>query len=259
MTLSVPSFLAAATSLSMPPMADALVAVAASLLEPEPEPPPPQAVSVSPAASTAMAGTRERRRKVSSRVGSRAAGPTAGCRGFWRSTVPGWGNRNPNVTCRPGERPPWSPAQVTTVPPLRSAPAEGRLARPVLEEGAHAGLLVLGVEQAGEQLGLQRQPAVDGQLEALVDRPLGGREGQRRTGRDLLRHGDGSAVHLVVRDDGVHHADLQRLLGADVPAGHHDVLGPRRADQPGQPLGAAGARDDAEQDLRLADLGAGAH
>ena len=41
----------------------------------------------------------------------------------------------------------------------------------------------------------------------------------------------------------------------DHPAGEDQVLGPGRADQPGQPLGAAGAGDQAEQDLRLAELG----
>ena len=60
-------------------------------------------------------------------------------------------------------------------------------------------------------------------------------------------------VDLGVRHDLVHQPDGQRLGGADEPAGEHDVLGPGRADQPGQPLGAAGAGDQAEQDLRLAD------
>ncbi len=41
----------------------------------------------------------------------------------------------------------------------------------------------------------------------------------------------------------------------DEPAGEDQVLGLRRADQPGQPLGAAGAGDDAEQHLGLAEDG----
>jgi hypothetical protein len=50
-------------------------------------------------------------------------------------------------------------------------------------------------------------------------------------------------------------ADPQRLLGVHHPAGEDQVLGPRRADQPGQPLGAARAGDEAELDLGLAELG----
>ena len=46
----------------------------------------------------------------------------------------------------------------------------------------------------------------------------------------------------------------ERLLGTDEAAGEDDVLRLGRADQPGQPLGPAGARDDPEQDLRLAEL-----
>ena len=46
----------------------------------------------------------------------------------------------------------------------------------------------------------------------------------------------------------------QRLVGADEPAAEDEVLGARRTDQPRQPLRAAGAGDDAEQDLGLAEL-----
>ena len=71
---------------------------------------------------------------------------------------------------------------------------------------------------------------------------------------NLRGHGHRRRVHLVVRDDGVGQADLQGLLRADVPAGEDQVLRLGGADQPGEPLRAAGAGDDAEQDLRLADL-----
>ena len=102
------------------------------------------------------------------------------------------------------------------------------------------------------------RPSVEGSVEALVDGPLGRGQRQRRAGGELAGHRHRRRVDLVVGDDGVGQADLQRLLGAHVPAGEDQVLGLRRADQPGQPLGAAGAGDDAEQDLRLADLGRGA-
>ena len=57
------------------------------------------------------------------------------------------------------------------------------------------------------------------------------------------------------RDHPVDQADRQRLVGLDEPAGEDQVLGLAGADQPGEPLGAAGAGDDAEQDLGLAEHG----
>src|SRR5947209_15968744 len=77
MTLSTPSAFAFVTRASIPPNAAADVAVAALPLLPDPLPPEPppelQALIVSPAASTAIAGARVRRRKVSSRCGPAAA------------------------------------------------------------------------------------------------------------------------------------------------------------------------------------------
>ena len=54
-------------------------------------------------------------------------------------------------------------------------------------------------------------------------------------------------------DDLVGQPDPQRLLGLDLAAGEDHVLGPRRPDQPGEALRATAARDDAEQDLGLAE------
>ena len=48
----------------------------------------------------------------------------------------------------------------------------------------------------------------------------------------------------------------QRLVGLHLTAGEDEVLGPRGADQAGQPLGAAATGDDAEQDLGLTERGA---
>ena len=62
-------------------------------------------------------------------------------------------------------------------------------------------------------------------------------------------------VHLVGGQHPVDHADRQRLVGLDEPAGEDQVLGAARADQAGQPLGAAHARDHAEQHLGLAEGG----
>ena len=61
-------------------------------------------------------------------------------------------------------------------------------------------------------------------------------------------------VDVVGRDDLVDDAKRQRLVGLDEPSGVDDVLGLARADQARQSLRAAGAGDDAELDLRLADL-----
>src|SRR5690606_39186959 len=65
-------------------------------------------------------------------------------------------------------------------------------------------------------------------------------------------------IHLVRLDDLVDQSDVQRLLRLDHPAAEDEVLGPGRPDQAGQPLRAAGAGDDAEQDLGLAQLGVAA-
>ena len=67
------------------------------------------------------------------------------------------------------------------------------------------------------------------------------------------RHG--LVVHLAGGHDLVDHADGQRLVGLDEAAGEDDVLRAARADQTAQPLGAAGAGDDAEQHLGLAERG----
>ena len=67
--------------------------------------------------------------------------------------------------------------------------------------------------------------------------------------------GQRPVVELVGGDHLVDEAHRQRLRGADLAAAEDQVLGPGRADQPGQALGAAAAGDDAEQHLGLAELG----
>ena len=66
-----------------------------------------------------------------------------------------------------------------------------------------------------------------------------------------------ASVSAVGLDHPVDQADGERLVGATWRPREDQVLGPSRADQPGQPLGAAAARDDAEEDLGLAELGLG--
>ena len=59
--------------------------------------------------------------------------------------------------------------------------------------------------------------------------------------------------HLVLRNDLVHRAVGEGLLRRERLAFEDRGQGPVGADQAGQPLGAAAARDDAEEDLRLPD------
>ena len=136
-----------------------------------------------------------------------------------------------------------------------SAAGEGGLAGAVLQEAAHAGPLVLGAEQRGELHPLDLQAGGQVDAEAGVDGLLGGAQRERRAAGVALHQVHGGLVHRVVRHHLVHQADLQRLGGVDHPAAEHDVLGPGRADQAGQPLRPAGPGDDAEQDLGLADPG----
>ena len=59
-------------------------------------------------------------------------------------------------------------------------------------------------------------------------------------------------VFLVAgRDDAVDETDGVRLVGAHLPAAPDHLLGARGADEARQPLRAARAGDDAEQDLGL--------
>ena len=108
-------------------------------------------------------------------------------------------------------------------------------------------------EQGGELLALDLQAGVEVDLEAAVDGLLGRAHGVRRRLGELRGPRHRLGVHLVGGHDPVHQADGERLVGLDEPAGEDHVLRPARTDQPGQPLGAAGARDDAEQDLGLAE------
>ena len=108
---------------------------------------------------------------------------------------------------------------------------------------------------AGELQPLELQAGGEVGLEPAVDRLLRRPQRERRAADELRGQLARGGVDLVGRHHLVDQADPQRLLGADEAAGEDEVLGPGRADQPRQPLGAAGAGDDAEQDLGLAELG----
>src|SRR5918994_1809796 len=170
MTFSSPSSCAASTSASMPPKSSAEVAVAASEPPSPPlpsEPPssePPHALRVRPTVTTATAVRKVLRRTCPPEVVPYL--PSA-------PLTPGGRRRD----C--GGTGPLAGGYGTRMCGERSATAELGLAGAALQEGAHARLLVLGVEQLGEQARLQHQALVERSVEAAVDRPLGSGEGQR--------------------------------------------------------------------------------
>ena len=106
-----------------------------------------------------------------------------------------------------------------------------------------------------EQVLLEPQPLGERRGQAVVDRPLGERLRHHRAAGALGGERQRPGVQLVVGHDLVGEPDAQRLVGLDLAAGDAQLLGPARADQPGQALRAAAAGDDAEQDLRLAEHG----
>src|SRR5438309_1534984 len=133
-----------------------------------------------------------------------------------------------------------------TSPPLE-------LGAPLLEEGVHAFLLVLGREQEVEVLAFGEEPLLERKLKGEIDRFLGQAERHRGLGRQLPGHPLSGLGRPLGRHDLVDDAELVRALGRDrLPAEvhlHRHVFagGARPA------LGAAGARDDAQIDLGLAE------
>ena len=114
----------------------------------------------------------------------------------------------------------------------------------LLHERGHALAAVVGGEQAGEELALP----VPGPRSRSSSRPpsmasLAARSAWAGPVDVRPDHRDRRVVHaLAGRHDPVGEADRQRLLGADHAARHDQVLGPGRADEAGQPLGAAARR-----------------
>src|SRR6266536_1153233 len=103
---------------------------------------------------------------------------------------------------------------------------------PLLAERLDAFLVVLAVEAVRHQLVEQREIALLRRLEELLDRVLGGLDGERRVARDLLRVVPRERLQLGLGDDLVHEAHAQRLLRREVRArGEEELLRVRRADQ----------------------------
>ena len=137
---------------------------------------------------------------------------------------------------------------VVRVSDRRRSPCPARSQRTMHAEGT-----VLGGEDRGELLPLDLEPGVEVDLAPAVDALLGCPEGERRGPGELARPRDRGVVDLLGRQHLVDQPDRQGLLGLDEPPREDHVLGPARADEPREALGAARAGDDAQQHLGLAE------
>src|SRR6202165_3778708 len=124
-----------------------------------------------------------------------------------------------------------------------------------LEEGAHALLLVFGREQEVEALALRREAVRKRPLESLQHGFLRHPDRERRFLGDLAGHALRDLDRHLRGYDLVHDPELVRAQRGHRRSGqrylHRGVL----AGGTRPPLRSAGARDDAEVDLRLAETG----
>ncbi|CAN4045424.1 DUF4316 domain-containing protein, partial [Dysosmobacter welbionis] len=126
----------------------------------------------------------------------------------------------------------------------------------LLQEGAHALLLVLGGKAHGEQLVLQGDAVVDVHLHPAVDAGLGILHSDGGVGGEGLGHLHSLVQQLLGGIDLIHQADALGLLSTDLLAGEDQLLGLGHAHTAGQTLGAGEAGGDAQAHLGLAELGA---
>src|ERR1700687_4650002 len=124
-------------------------------------------------------------------------------------------------------------------------------ALPFLQERVHAFFLVFGREQEVKALALDGQPFRERRLERLEDRLLRHPERKRRLLGELAGGSLCDVDRHVGRHDLVHQAHLVGAPGADGGARQHHLPAHVLPDRARPALGAAGARDDAEVDLRL--------
>ena len=137
-----------------------------------------------------------------------------------------------------------------------AARAEVGLAGAVLEEGLHADGGVVGAEAVGEQLLLEVEAAGERAVEARGRWPAWRAPGPRpRRRRSWAARASARSWSSSGGTTSSTRPIASASVGADLAAGEDEVLGPGRADEAGQALRAAAAGDDAEQDLRLAELG----
>src|SRR4029077_7129738 len=142
---------------------------------------------------------------------------------------------------------PWS-----RVPGPRSSPRKLRL--PLLQERRRPLHLVL--RAVANRLGqrFDQQPRVEIDASGRVERDLGEPRGERSLAEDLFRQLAGAELKLSGRRDRGDQSHLERLLRVDDLAGENQVLRAPHADDARQALGGAGAGNDAEAELGLAEF-----
>src|SRR5579871_2271243 len=124
----------------------------------------------------------------------------------------------------------------------------------LLDEGGDAFLRIVRHEQPVLELAFQGEARGEGFLDPFHHGTLDQAHRARRAVGEGLRVGHQVLGERLLRVDVVHEADGERLLRGEEPAGDHEVQGPARADEPGEPLGATGAGQDAEGHLGETDL-----
>src|SRR5438445_3087293 len=164
---------------------------------------------------------------------------------------PLWNAGWPSIATTPGCSPQPNTMRARTA---GSTPPERGLPQALVEERRHAGFGVVGAEDVGEEIVLDVETTREARLEAVVDRPLGERERHRRPAGQLAGQRERLVEDVGRRHHPVDQADAQRLVGRHLATREDEVLGARWAHQTGETLRGAPARDDAEQDLRLAEL-----
>jgi len=125
----------------------------------------------------------------------------------------------------------------------------------LFEEGAHALLLVGGLEAGAEGLLLDHHGLVHREVKPLVDGLLRRAHRDGRVRRDLRGELLRGSVKLRERIDGVDQTDAQGLVRLDVAGGVDHLLRHAWADQTREALGAAEAGGDAETRLGLTEHG----
>src|SRR5436190_2351157 len=144
-------------------------------------------------------------------------------------------------------------AETAAVRTLMSAILENRFA--LFDKGGHALDRVFRLESEGREIGLDLEPLGQGQVERAADRiARQAQDRQAETGH-LSRKGDAGLDEIAV-DEPVDETDAVRFIGVDRAAGQDQLGGARFADEARQPLRPAIAGDEAELDLREAELGA---
>src|SRR5579872_5682493 len=126
--------------------------------------------------------------------------------------------------------------------------------RPLLDEGGHAFLLVFGGEERMEDAPLEAHAFGERRLIGAVDAFLGDHHRRQRIAGDRRGGLQRFLDELVGGNDARDEAATLRLGGVHHAAGEDEVHRLGLADEPGETLRAAGAGNDAELDLRLAQF-----